>query len=558
MTLDFSRSRLTPFAHQREDTIALTQNPFYFITSEMRTGKTKIVIDATQFMFEAEVINRVIVVCPAPVRGVWSDQQIGEIAKHSWLDIPATVTEYHAKLRVWHHQPQIEDPSEQEPKRALHNLATSHRLEWIVTNFEFLRSKNRLNQLLPFAGPKTLLVIDESSFIKGHDSQQTKACLQLRRACGRVVLLNGTPISHSPKDLFSQGNILHPSILDCSGITKFNAKYAITQPVIGSGGKPVTSPRGYGIQQIVGWRPEGIVDLQRRFAPYTVRRLQKECLDLPPKLDAVTLTATLEPATWKQYKAMRDDLVVWLKSGNVSVASQAATKVLRLSQITSGFLGGVEGAGIEDVESFNLEGLILPGMTPGALEIAPQAVATQRIEDTQEIGREKLDVVLWFLKQRLEVDPTLHIIVWCRFRAEMFRLLAEVQRTFPQFLTGYIAGQKQSLRKEAMELLHPSTSPKDVPVFVTGIYGTGAFGLNFTAAHTSVNCSFDYSLGKFLQSGDRIYGPGQEHPCAYFDVVATGPDGQKTIDHTIVAARRNNEDIANWTQSAWIKALTQE
>lgn len=543
MTLDFSRSRLTPFAHQREDTLALMQNPWYFITSQMRTGKTKIVVDATQFMFEAGIINHVIVVCPAPVRGVWSDQQIGEIAKHSWLDIPARITEYHAKLRVWDH-------AKTEPKKPC--------LEWVVTNFEFLRSKNRLKQLLPFAGPKTLLVIDESSFIKGNDSQQTKACLQLRRACGRVVLLNGTPISHSPKDLFSQGNILHPSILDCSGITKFNAKYAITQPVIGAGGKPVTSPRGYGIQQIVGWRPEGIVDLQRRFAPYTVRRLQKDCLDLPPKLDAVTLTATLEPATWKQYKSMRDDLVVWLKSGNVSVASQAATKVMRLSQITSGFLGGVEGAGIEDIEAFNLDGLILPGMTPGALEVAPASGATPRIEDTQEIGREKLDVVLWFLKQRLEADPTLHIIVWCRFRAEMFRLLKEVQEKFPQFRTGYIAGQKASVRKEAMELLHPDTSPKDVPVFVTGIYGTGAFGLNFTAAHTSVNCSFDYSLGKFLQSGDRIYGPGQEHPCAYFDVVATGPDGQKTIDHVIVAARRNSEDIANWTQSAWIKALTQE
>jgi len=67
MLLDFSRCRLTPFAHQREDVAAMIANPWFFITSEMRTGKTKIVIDAAQFMFIDGTIERVIVVAPAPV-----------------------------------------------------------------------------------------------------------------------------------------------------------------------------------------------------------------------------------------------------------------------------------------------------------------------------------------------------------------------------------------------------------------------------------------------------------------------------------------------------------
>jgi len=181
------------------------------------------------------------------------------------------------------------------------------------------------------------------------------------------------------------------------------------------------------------------------------------------------------------------------------------------------------------------------------------------IEEIQEIGREKLDVLLWFLGQRLASEPNLHVVVWCRFRAELKRMLLAVSEAYPQFQIGSIqGGQSKEQRMDAMQLLHPSSSPKDVPVFVGGTYGTGAFGLNFTAANTSVNVSFDYSLGKFLQSKDRVYGPGQVSPVAYFDIIATGPDGQRTIDHAIVAARRANEDVANWTTAAWVKALTEE
>ncbi len=162
------------------------------------------------------------------------------------------------------------------------------------------------------------------------------------------------------------------------------------------------------------------------------------------------------------------------------------------------------------------------------------------------------------MSQRLEADPKLKVVVWCRFRPELFRMLMTVHSQFPQFVVGEIhGGQKKADRLHALALLKPETSP-DAPVFVGGTYGTGSFGLDFTAAHTSVNLSFDYSLGKYLQSADRVYGPGQVAPVAYFDVVATGPAGQKTVDHAVVAARRAQQDLATWTVSEWVKALRDE
>ncbi len=569
MTLDFSRCRLPPFQHQREDVAWLLEQPYALIASEMRTGKSKIVVDAAQFLFERGEIDRVIIVAPAPVRNVWYDPDLGEIAKHSWQQIPTKVTEFHSRIRTWTYSDAHNSP-----------------LHWYVTNFEFLRSEKQLKQLFEVCGPQTLLIGDESSFLKNWSSQQTKAFVQLRRRCGRCWLLNGTPVFHSPLDLFAQGNILSPKILDCPFITQFKARYAVQQPILGYGGKPLKKVVGKGkftkeiiLQEITGWT--NLDDLERRFAPYTVRRLQAECLDLPPKLDPVTLTATLEPATWKAYKQMRDDLVVWLQNDSRVVMSKtAAIKALRLSQITGGFLRGAEDSGIDGFDEQTLDwseatdGLQRRGSDDPITQATQRHAGTsaQPVEDTvavcssegltlegaEEIGREKLDVLLWLIESLLEKDPNLHLVSWSRFRPEVFRAVAAVKEKFPQFQTAVVlGGQKKTERFAALALLKPETSPSG-PVFVAGIEGTGSFGLDMTASHTCVTMSSGYSPGRSAQTLDRVYGPGQIHPISYYNIIAVGPRGQRTIDHDILVARMTGENIATRTAAAWVKVLREE
>ncbi len=531
MTLDFSKARLPPFAHQREDTQTAIDHPYLFITSEMRTGKTKIVIDAAQFLFERGLIDRVIVVAPEPVRGVWYDPETGELQKHLWNDTPAWITEYHSRVRQWRWGPAIADKD-------------AKPLKWIITNFEFIRAYTdkhgkridaALRGLLPYVNNKTLLVLDESSAITNHKSEQFKACLVLRRKCSRVILLNGTPMD-TPIHLFAQGNMLHPSILDCGYITHFRARYAqmggfkvgavrVKKPdgsIVFEGGRPT---------QVIGWI--NLDDLQRRFAPVTIRRLQKDCVDMPEKLDPITIPVTMTPETWSYYVEMRDQMVVMLEGGNASIAQQAITKIMRLAQITSGFLGGIADAGLED-----------------------DVVQTASV---REIGREKLDMMLWLTQMQLEKDPHIKLVTWVRFRPELDRMLKVVAKKFPQMIvSGMHGGQKKSDRRDALHLLKPETAPADKAVFFAGTYGTGSFGLDFSASYTNINCSYDYSLRKFLQSGDRVYGPGQKHPVSYYDLVAQGPRGQKTIDHIILSDRRGKADVANWVTSDWVRALKEE
>ena len=568
VNLDFSRCRPVPLAdgtmsgvkeHVKVGVRALCEHSYFFLTDEMGAMKSAQVIIAAQFLFEAGVIDKVLVVAPASVRGVWFDPELGELQKH--LFVQSSVTEYHARIRDWLFT--SPDITKQVKK-----------LEWIVTNYEFIASKKRLDDLLPFCTSKTLLVLDESAYVKTYDSARTKACFQLRAKCGRVVLLNGTPIAHSPLDLFSQGNMLHPSVHGLKYITHFKSHYAVEQAVVGASGRALHSPRGREIRTIVGWRD--LDKLTAKFAPYVLRRLKRDCLDLPEALPPVTYEVPLTEATWKIYKDMRDEMVTWLKSGDVAVSSTAAIKALRLSQITSGFLGGIEDAGVEEQDNSAVLDQLVLGVNDGSaadLDLV-DSDGTRRVgsdslrsnppprplSTSQAIGREKLDFVLGLHREWLDADPNLKLIVWCRFRAELERMMRDIRCAtlrYPVMIGEIHGGQKRTDRESALRLLDPRTAPLG-PVFFGGTYGTGALGINLTAAHTVINMSFDYSLWKAQQTAARVDRPGQVHAVNYFDVVATGPKGQKTIDHAIIAARRAREDVATWTTSRWLAAITEE
>ena len=500
---DWSACPYPPTQHQRIGVAKLVRDPWVFLTDEMGMGKSKTLIDAAQILFEQGTITRVILVAPAAVKPVWFDPELGQLRAHCWARVGHQITHYHRRPQVWSIGPQ------------------DHPLEWVITNYEFIRTgmrarsrhiPDRLAALIALCGPATLLVLDESSAVKTSRAYQTRACGHLRRACGRVALLTGTPIAHSPLDLLSQGNLLHPSILSTipnvpTTITSFRSRYCVMG--------------GWQGKQIL--RFHDLDDLQRRFAPYTLRRLKKDCLDLPPKLNSVSRTATLTAATWARYKKMRAEMIVHLQDlHSVSLAQQTITKLLRLSQLTSGYLGGVE----------NLDG-------------TPQPV--------QRLSHEKLDLVIAWVRDLLDSDPNLKLLLWSRFRVECERLrealgaLGEVG-----ILWG---GSPAPERDHALRLLHPQTAPAG-PAILIGTPQTGSMGITLAAAHTVGYVSNSFSLNVRVQSEDRTHRPGQRFPVSYTDFVATGPDGQKTIDHIILSALHQRRDLADWTAAAWVDALS--
>ena len=521
--LDFSRCPFPPYVHQRDGVRLLVERPAFALFDEQGVGKTHQVITAACVLFEQGIIDKVLVVCPAAVRGVWAHPEWGELKKHLWSTVPARVTEFHAKIKTWNHGPDV-----------------TPQLSFVVLNYEWARSKPRLEQLKSFCDLKTLLVIDEATAVKTSRAQQTKAVLQLRRACGRVVALTGTPVTNQIGDLFSIGNILSPRILNCPSYTQFKSRYAIYGG-FKVNGRPV---------QITGWRD--VPQIQAAFAPYVIRRLKRDVLDLPAKLDPVTLTTTLTPETWALYKSMKNDLVAWLSSSTVSQAPQAVTKIMRLQQLTSGFLGGIEEMSIGESDWQEENPLDYGEYTVEDVKALDRRV----IAPVQTIGREKLDTILAWVKARVEEDANFKLVIWCRFRLELQRLAKELTTVVSH--VGTISGsQKPAEREAAIQLLDPRTAPTGSAV-VVGNPASGGMGISLVAAHTVMYASNSHSVMQRAQSEDRTCRPGQTVACSFFDVVAEGPQGQQTIDATVLRALRAKTDLGSWTTSAWIKTLTED
>lgn len=578
MHLDFSRCRdvwvpdeerdsggfwSPPPEHVKVGVRRIVANPYFLLADDMGGMKTAQAIIAAQFLHDAMVIDRVIVVAPAAVRPkVWFDEDLGQLREQVFKDKRNIVSEFHQRIRAWSSGPR-----------------DARELRWIVTNYEFIRSEANLQVLLPYCGPRTMLILDESSAVRSWDSEQTQACMRLRwltnrnrrpvlgaPRCGRILELNGTPVAESPMDIFSQANLLHPSILDCKYVTHFRARYAVQAPVLGGGGHALMSPYmrrvkqpdgtfkrvPQPIMQTIGWSEEGIRDIQQRLAPYILRREAREFgvdFALPP----VALTAVLTKETWKHYCTMRDEMVVWLKTG-VATARQAGVKSLRLSQITSGFVGGIEELGIDDD--------LLADAAGDDVIIDGERWVTRRVEPVQEVGREKLDLALEWHAEMLRRHPDLKLLTWCRFVPELRRYLAEVRERFGHEVgaacgTAVLGLTKREEREAALRMLHPKTAPVGA-VTVGATQGTGAMGLNFTACRTVLDMSYDFSPWKKKQGDARVNRTGQTGPVSFFYIVAVGPKGQKTIDHHVLMHRTGKANLNDWTTAAWVEKLMEE
>src|SRR5262245_60749972 len=350
---------------------------------------------------------------------------------------------------------------------------------------------------------------------------------RLRACCGRVVILNGTP--GEPKEQYAQFAILDRAILQQFNHAAFKAHYCVMG--------------GYMNKHIVGYR--NMDDFHRRTAPYCVVRKLRDCVDVGLEPLRTQIAATLSPPRWRDCCDMRDELIVWLSAHEHTAALQAGVKVLRLAQIVNGFVGGVE-TPLTTADLFEGETGGLGGASPQAPPSGLGAPSPLR-----EIGRDKLDaLVAW-----LDTWPDVHkLLIFTRFRADVERTAQELYTRYPYHLvTKLYGGMRPADVEFAQRLLAPGGD--DRPAIVVANAAAGGVGLNLARAATCIFLANDFSFRTRRQAEGRVDRPGQTQRVTFLDVLAVGPDGDRTIDHYILDAIRRKEAIEHWTTREWLRVL---
>ena len=489
--LHLEKWRLKPLDHQVVGVERQVEEPAFALFDEMGLGKSYQVIMTACELFIRGKVDLVMIVCPASaVRAVWADRVMGEITAHTW--VPYVTYVYNSKGLLKLHESQPQSP----------------RLAFVVTNYECIRKVTKVKRRRTYPrvdhlgklvkGRKVQLVVDESSYVAYPDSAQTRATYALRQHADRVVILNGTPYANNVGSFYPQYKMLDAKILGVPTFTEYRRKYCAVDIW--------NNPRGW-------LNDEVEQDFIRRTAPYTLRRTKNECLDLPPKLYTRREVA-LSKETWRLYTEMRDNMIAWLDDERAATAAQAVVKIVRLTQLTSGIIGGIEG------------------------------------EENYIHSSEKTDFVIDLIKAEITQQPK--IIVWSQFRlerADLYKRLREKGITSYQIY----GGQKDTERHEAIRIFSDVNSTE--PAVLLAQPRAGGIGLNLVTSALAIYISNGYSHVARLQSEDRIHRMGQRRPCSILDVLAVGPAGQKTWDHAVLKALTDKDDMEKWTTDLWKKAL---
>lgn len=324
------------------------------------------------------------------------------------------------------------------------------------------------------------VILDEAHRIKAAGSKVSKFFAQLQRhgVAKQRLALTGTPIPNSPLDVYGLCRFVDPSIFG-TNFAAFQGQYAVMNP--------------YNPHQIS--RFKNLDDLHRKLDSISFRVMAEDVLDLPESVHVVRY-AELEEKACTYYKDLRDEFIVSLNDKTL-IADNVLVKLLRLQQITGGFLKWDQGE-YEQVSSAKL------GVLDEVLEDLP----------TVEIDG------------KVSKEP---VVVFCRFHQEMdaIKKLAKCK--------GYTVAEESGRVKELARWQSGLCTMLLVQI------QSGSEGIDLTRARYAIYYSKAYSLGLYQQSLRRLLRPGQTRTCVYIHLLV-----RHTVDEDIEMCLDRKMDIITY------------
>ena len=289
--------RYSPHEYQRYATEYIETHPVAAVLLDMGLGKTSITLTAlNNLLFDSFEVRRILVIAPLRVaRNTWG----AEIEKWDHLD------SLHYSVAVG---------TETERLSALKKPADIYLIN--RENVQWLISESGI----PF--DFDMVVIDELSSFKNHQTKRFKALMKVRPKVKRIVGLTGTPSSNGLMDLWAEFRLLDMG----ERLGRFIGQYRTSY----------FRPDKQNGQVVFSYKPLPGAEKQiyGKISDITISMKSTDHLQMPELVDS-RYTVYLSETEREKYEELKKDLVLQLPDGEITAAN-AASLSGKLSQMADG------------------------------------------------------------------------------------------------------------------------------------------------------------------------------------------------------------------------------
>lgn len=497
--LDLSKLDLVPFKkppmdHQKIALLLGRDEDQFAYLMDQGTGKTKTLIDDACHNWRNDRIHAVLIFTINSVKTNWvmfdcmkdEPEDVDAVDDHMPPDVP-----YIKAVWVSQQVGAIKRAWKKFELEVTKQVTARSKLVWLSANIESLRVPRAFDfyeRLIEAFDGKVMICVDESTLIGAPGSKQTKAAMKLRRLCNKARILSGTPVIKSPLKAYSQFGFLDEDILGFGSFYAFRNHHCVMG--------------GFENRKVLYYK--NMDELHDKIASVSFRVLKADCLDLPPQTFLKRRVEMTKDQT-RAYKEMQQEFITQNEEAGKVEAKIVLEQMLRLQQITGGYLPKME-----NDKAVGVVPLVEPQHNPKFREV---------INILEEGGDQRM-------------------LVWTRFTHEVLaltELLNEAGFAAMPFYGGLSDREKVSVRK--------SFQRDDKYRCVVGNPAAGGLGIDeFKAASLVVYVTNSFDTERRRQSEDRAHRIGSEihDAITYNDIIIPN-----TIDIKVIATMRNNVKISS-------------
>jgi SNF2 family DNA or RNA helicase len=436
-----TKTKLMP--HQVDAVNKLLPTRIGGLFAEMGTGKTRMVIELVKL--RQHKIDKVVYFCPVSLKETVRQQ----LFTHTNL-IDEDIYVFNDKTNE-HNIPQV---------------------FWYIIGIESMSSSSRVvmtaNKLIT---ENTFVILDESSYIKGHRSLRTERITEISKRARYRSILTGTPLSQGVVDLFSQMRFLSPKILGYNSFYSFAANHL------------EYSERFPGM--IV--RAHNTEYLAAKIKPYVYQVTKEECLTLPKKLyETRYFWMTEEQDRWYSY-IKNQILDEWEMAEDPDFSSIMIFRLFSsLQQVVSGFWS----------------------------ERLDKIQRRKKREDKRfkfhEFDNPRLEVLNDIIRDIPKDDK---IIIFCKFQYDLDSIQKMLTEQFGADSIAIFCGKLSEQERNEQIAKFKSKSR-----FFVINQASGGHGLTLNEAHYVIFYNNGFKYSERLQAEDRCHRIGQKYPVTYIDI----------------------------------------